>query len=288
MSVNKSLSCLIVAICFILGGPGHGHVEAYNIFMDKPFSYYADHIPAWLESWGNTVTVVNKYNGEDLSSYDMVLDFDYDGNNALTAQERTAYTKFLNMGRGLYLAGERPLGTYYLRDISVLNYLTELGAGNIAVDWRDAFRNTMHPYEAVLPSPVTQNTNLSVYMDPSLIITNPGNGFFIAHATEIQDSNNGWITYYGDFSNIIGFERGQLLNAPNGRVVSFFDMTTMHDNYFYDYNQYIFKEIVTYLGNTRSVGILESPQDSVPEPSTLLLTLGGAVAIIFYRGRQRQ
>lgn len=287
MFINKPLSCLIVCILFFLSGPGLCRVEAYNIFMDKPFSHYVDNIPAWLESWGNTVTVVDKYNGEDLSPYDLVLDFDYDGVNALTAQERTAYTKFLNMGRGLYLAGERPLGTYYLRDISVLNYLTELGAGNIAVDWRDAFWNTMHPYETALPSPVTQNTTLTYHFDWSLIITDPGNGFFIAHTNELQDPHNGYATFYGDFSNMIGFERGQLLNAPNGRVVSLFDMTYMSPVGF-DQNQYIFKEIVTYLGNTRSVSILASPPESVPEPSTLALTLGGAVAVIFYRGRQRQ
>ncbi len=249
--------------------------SGYNIFVDySQVGHDTAIIPALL-SWGNTVTAVADYGGEDLSNFDIVMDFDFDSYHPLTAQERAAYTNALNRGSGLYLQGERPTGTYVLRDASVLNYLSYLGAGNITVDWRDIFYNIANPYEQALATPVTRNTNLTYKYDTSLMVLNPGNGFFVVHTNEIAPYAAGQI--YGDFSNIIGFDKGQLLNAPNGRLIGFFDITYLDPAYGWDTNQYIFKEIVNYLGDSKTVSLLGSNPSSVPEPGSIVLFLAGGV-----------
>jgi hypothetical protein len=208
------------------------------------------------------------------------MDFDNDAWHALTLQEKSAYTAFLNQGGGLYLQGERPIDNYLLRDTSVLAYLAELGSGTIEVDWRDIFINIYDPYVYAVPSPVTQDTSLRYHYDTSLIMTNPGNGFFVATTNEINypvPPYTGTILHLeGLFSNIIGFDRGQLLNAPNGRVIGFFDTTFLDEGRF-DINQPFFKEVVTFLGNSKSVTILATP---VPEPSSFALVIGGG-ALLF-------
>ena len=62
----------------------------YSIFIDSSNNNHATGIPAWLQSWGNSVTVVSDYKGENLSSYDIVMDFDNDAWHALTLQEKSA------------------------------------------------------------------------------------------------------------------------------------------------------------------------------------------------------
>ena len=90
--------------------------SSYNIFIDHSFNLYDAGITAWLASWGNTVTVVSNYGGEDLSGYDIVMDYDYDAWHLLTVQEQSAYRGVLNRGAGLYLQGERPTDTYRAHD----------------------------------------------------------------------------------------------------------------------------------------------------------------------------
>jgi hypothetical protein len=279
----SSLFLLTVAMMFVAGFPQKS--AGYSIFLDMANNGHASSMPTWLQSWGNSVTVVSDYKGENLSSYDIVMDFDNDSWHALTLQERSAYTAFLNQGGGLYLQGERPTNDYILRDKSVLAYLSELGSGTIQVDWRDIFVNMYDPYVYAVPSPVTQNTSLKYHYDTSLIMTDPGNGFFVATTNEIYypvpPYTSPPLHLTGLFSNIIGFERGQLLNAPNGRVVGFFDTTYLDPSRF-DENQPFFKEVVSFLGNSKSVTVL-SP---VPEASTWVLVAVGCAFFLKVRSRK--
>jgi hypothetical protein len=280
---------IVLFLCSVLiiatGCPGMSF--GYSVFIDSANNGHASGIPAWLQSWGNTVTVVSDYKGENLAGYDVVMDFDNDAWNPLTMQEKLAYTGFLNQGGGLYLQGERPTNDYLLRDKSVLAYLSELGSGIIEVDWRDIFMNVYDPYVYAVSSPVTQNTSLRYHYDTSLIMTNPGNGFFVATTNEINFPDltppytDPPLHLTGLFSNIIGFERGQLLNAPNGRVVGFFDTTYLDPGRF-DENQPFFKEVVSFLGNSKSVTVL-SP---VPEPSTWVLLAVGCAFFLKVRSRK--
>jgi hypothetical protein len=260
--------------------------EAYSIFIDMANNGHASTIPTWLQSWGNYVTAVTDYHGEDLSGYDVVMDFDNDSWHALTLQEKRAYTSFLNHGGGLYLQGERPTDPYLLRDESVLAYLAELGSGTIGVDWRDIFWNDRDPFVHAVPSPVTQNTSLSYRYDTSLILTDPGNGFFVATTDRISypGFSTPAVNLDGLFSMIIGFERGQLLNAPNGRVIGFFDTTYLDEGRFdLATNQPFFKEIVTYLGNSRTVSVFAP----IPEPSSCVLFLYGGILLIGFLWRKK-
>ena len=263
---------MMCALSLLLTGAGK-EASGYSIFVDKSHGIYDSEVSLWLTSWGNTVTTVDDYAGQDLSQYDVVMDFDYTSYYPLTDLEKSAYTGVLNRGAGLYLQGERPTGTYYWRDISVLNFLSSLGAGPIQIDWRDSFANRFDHYEYVVPGPVSRNTSLLWWLDASLAITNPGNGFFIVHST-VNTPNPSTIEY-GDFSNLIGFERGQLSNAPAGRLVAGFDITSLSPSVGWSTNQSLLKEVVIYLGNSRSVSLLGDEPNAVPEPSTFLLLLFG-------------
>ena len=107
--VRALLAAMLVAVTA-------GTSSAYNIFIDSTLQGYESGIPGWLRSWGNTVTVVSDYQGENLSNYDIVMDYDYDAWHLLTVQEQSAYRGVLNRGAGLYLQGERPTDTYRAHD----------------------------------------------------------------------------------------------------------------------------------------------------------------------------
>jgi len=274
MTNSRTLFILLVTLICAAVLPERS--VGYSIFLDNANNGHASGMVAWLQSWGNSVTAVSDYKGENLSGYDIVMDFDNDSWRPLTLQERSAYTSFLRQGGGLYLQGERPTNDYILRDQSVLAYLDTLGAGIINVDWRDIFINIQDPYVHATLSPVTHNRSLKFRYDTSLIITNPGNGFFVATTNAINypvPPYTGEVVHIeGVFSNVIGFEQGQLLNAPNGRVIGFFD-TTYLDTGRFDENQPFFQQVVSFLGNSE-------PLAPVPEPSSFMLVIGGG-ALLF-------
>ena len=268
---------LLFTVCVLsacIATPRHAH--AYNIFLDTWVKPY-DHIVSWLSSWGNnTVTTVSDYRGEDLSRYDVVWDMDFDSYHLLTNQAKSAYTTYLNHGGGLYLTGERPIDTYLLNNTSVLGFLEELGSGTILYDPRDIFTNDTYPYEHAVPGPVTQNTSLTYLYDTSLLITDPGNGFMVVRTNEFVDRFTNTV-YNGNFTNIIGFDRNQLINAPKGRVIAHFDITGLNVTDMFENNKAITREMISFLGENRDVTILAP--DPIPEPSTLAL-FGGGVALL--------
>jgi hypothetical protein len=149
------------------------------------------------------------------------------------------------------------------------------------VNWIDSYANAYNNFQMSVPSPVTQIVTYQWAINRSLAITNPGNGFFVVTTNQLTDPKS-WppIYYYGTFSNLIGFDRGQLLNAPNGRLIASFDISGMSDlnSAGWSTNQFLFRDVIDYLGYREEVGILAQ----VPEPSTLALLLVGSCLLILH------
>ena len=271
--------CLMLVVSFTRA------TYAYTIFVDKSGLYHDAGLPDWLRSLGNTVTTVNDYSGENLSSYDMVMDFGYDQFTGLNSLKKAAYSSYLGGGGSLYLQGEKP-SVYGYYDTILLNYLkNDLGAGPItALMTQDLYLPPSNS-EVTTVSPVTSDTSLNYLVDYSLGITNPGNGFFVVHTYKRANVETWPYTYeLGDWSNIIGFDHGDLSNFPAGKLIASFDITYLNVNGApFQTNQVVLKKIVDYLGTDPVLRAY-----TVPEPSTFGLIGMGVLTIVAGNFRRKR
>lgn len=271
--------------------------NAYNIFLDRgsipaqPASIaYGYNVSGWLTGLGHNVTVVDNYTNQNLSAYDIVLDLDYSSYYTLDNVQKNAYTSFLQGGGGLYLQGERPLGQYIAQDYAVIDYVNAIGGGQIQAIFNDDFYDPWHNKQHATVSAVTSNTNLTYNINRSLVVTDPGNGFFIAesdrrYANYMKEYNPTVPAHfeYGTFSNLLGFDYGDLTLAQNGRMVVSFDVSSFDPGQGWNENQYLFGEILSYL----SAGPSVNPPIATPEPSTIVYFMcAGGIGLLALRKRK--
>src|ERR1039457_596663 len=256
---------------------------AYNILVDLSGLYHDAGIPAWLTSLGNNVTTISDYSGQNLSGYDIVMDFGYDEYTGLNDAKKAAYSSYLAGGGSLYLQGENPTG-YGFYDTILLNYLkNNLGAGNITALMTEDLHEEPYPQfhnQTTTSSPVTTDTSLQYIIDFALGITNPGNGFFVVH-TDTRADMTIWpsTVITGDWSSIIGFDHGNLANYPQGKLIVNFDVTDVDTTLpSFPPNEIVLEKIVDYLG---------ADTNAVPEPATFGLVGIGVLLLAVVISRRK-
>lgn len=292
---------LILLFLFVAGF--YKNVNAYSVFVDTSGMSHDAGISSWLKGLGNTVTTVNDYKGENLNGYDIVMDFGYDywtgfGNHPA---KYNAYKQYLQNGGGLYLQGEKPVDynnttkqwfdtSYKSQDKSLFNFVQDLGGGTLQAMWDQNLWLPAGKYETVVPGPVSTNTGLKYSHDGALGVTDPGNGFFVDQTTERRIEGT-WPPVYetGKWSNLIGFDFGDLTMALDSRLILNFDVTKLSSNTpdGFNINQYLMGDVVTFLGTDSPIHTNINSPIATPEPSTIVYFMcAGGFGLLALRKRK--
>jgi hypothetical protein len=160
---------------------------------------------------GLTVTTSNGVPAGDLSGYAQIWDVRYD--TALTSDNITSYTAYLQSGGTLVIIGENAF--FVNRNNSISSFISDLGGGSVTV-----IGDTSNS-EAVQSPFNSPNALTTIAFGTSGYTASTGTGTFITKLNDTQGSS-------------LYFARGTLTNAAAGRLMIVFDVDFLQSGGDYD------------------------------------------------------
>jgi sugar lactone lactonase YvrE len=160
---------------------------------------------------GLTVTTSNGVPAGDLSGYAQIWDVRYD--TALTSDNITSYTAYLQSGGTLVIIGENAF--FVNRNNSISSFISDLGGGSVTV-----IGDTSNS-EAVQSPFNSPNALTTIAFGTSGYTASTGTGTFITKLNDTQGSS-------------LYFARSTLTNAAAGRLMIVFDVDFLQSGGDYD------------------------------------------------------